>query len=129
MSGDPLHQQTVPPSPSATTELAALDFDLPGCNGGCALLQDDVDYLKREVADIKHELLFLKSKYNQTATTDSCLLSVKLSLLTGMPLKQSEVENVLQCPVINYIIIRETPAAILKVKSINATCTLPCQSK
>ena len=72
-----------PPSPPVLSSAAAEQAagtqlrDQYGCNGDCALLQSDITNLKKEVADIQHELMSLKCKSTQCATTDSCLLFVK----------------------------------------------------
>ena len=65
------------------------------------ILQSDITHLKKKVADIQPNLIFLKCKSTQSATTDSCLLFVKLSAFTGLSIRQLEVENLLQCPILN----------------------------
>ena len=102
--------------------------DQYGCNGDYASLQSDITRLKNEVANIQRELMSLKCKSTQSGTTDSCLLFVKLSAFTGMSIRRSEVENLLQCPILNYIIIRESPVMVLKVKMSTAHCPVSSPS-
>lgn len=74
-------------------------------------LRSDLSHLKSEVSDLKRE------KRDSSTSVDTCLLYVRLKC----PIPVNEVgktliEDLLQCPIVNYSIINPTTVTTFKVK-------------
>ena len=86
-----------------------------GNNKAITALERELSSLRRDVTQLKSELLDLRRGHS-VKSTETCSLYVKLKAPACRDLNKTVLSDMLQCPVLHYSVIRRSPTTSLRVR-------------